>query len=89
VQSKAGNRDNGYFNSRWGKFIPKHGLNGGDGGNGGDVILISDENVNDLSVYRFTPHAKAENEEHGTGNEMDRGNDKHCLIRIRKMLSRK
>ncbi|MDR2432931.1 MAG: GTPase ObgE [Puniceicoccales bacterium] len=82
VRLKAGNGGNGCLSFRREKFIPKGGPNGGDGGNGGDVILVGDENINDLSVYRFTPHAKAENGKHGMGSEMHGKNGKHCFLKV-------
>ncbi|MDR2628916.1 MAG: GTPase ObgE [Puniceicoccales bacterium] len=82
VRLKAGNGGNGCLSFRREKFIPKGGPNGGDGGNGGDVILVGDENINDLSVYRFTPHAKAENGKHGMGSEMHGRNGKHYFLKV-------
>ncbi|MDR2602982.1 MAG: GTPase ObgE [Puniceicoccales bacterium] len=82
VRLKAGNGGSGCLSFRREKFIPKGGPNGGDGGNGGDVILVGDENINDLSVYRFTPHAKAENGKHGMGSEMHGKNGKHCFLKV-------
>ncbi|MDR1432845.1 MAG: GTPase ObgE [Puniceicoccales bacterium] len=82
VRLSAGKGGNGCLSFRREKFIPKGGPNGGDGGNGGDVILVGDENTNDLSDYRFKPHAKAENGEHGMGSEMHGRNGKHCYLKI-------
>ncbi|MDR0742572.1 MAG: GTPase ObgE [Puniceicoccales bacterium] len=82
VRLKAGNGGNGCLSFRREKFIPKGGPNGGDGGNGGDIILVGDENINDLSVYRFTPHAKAENGKHGMGSEMHGRNGEHCFLKV-------
>jgi GTP-binding protein len=76
-----GNGGNGCLSFRREKFIPIGGPNGGHGGNEGNVILISDENINDLSVYRFTPDAKAENGQHGMESEMDGRNGKHCFLK--------
>ncbi|MDR2779235.1 MAG: GTPase ObgE [Puniceicoccales bacterium] len=82
VRLKAGNGGNGCLSFRREKFIPKGGPNGGDGGNGGDVILVGDENTSDLVVYRFAPHAKAENGKHGMGSEMHGRNGKHCFLKV-------
>jgi GTP-binding protein len=60
VRLKAGNGGNGFLSFHRERFIPKGGPNGGDGRNGGDVVLIGDEDTNDLSVYGFIPQARAE-----------------------------
>lgn len=69
VSLKAGNGGDGCASFYRGKFLPKGGPNGGDGGKGGDIILVADENTNDLSAHRFTPFYKAENGEPGRGQD--------------------
>jgi GTP-binding protein len=70
------------LNSRRENFIPNAGLNGGERGNGGDVILVGDEKTNDLSVQRFTARAKIENGKHGMGSEKYGRNDKRCFLKV-------
>src|SRR5690606_16460951 len=43
--------------------------NGGDGGRGGNVVLVADPNVADLTDYRFKPKHKAQSGEHGRGSD--------------------
>jgi GTPase len=69
VSLKAGNGGNGCASFYRGKFLPKGGPNGGDGGKGGDIILLADENTQDLSAYRYTPSYKAESGESGRGQD--------------------
>lgn len=69
VSLKAGNGGNGCASFYRGKFLPKGGPNGGDGGKGGDIILIADENTQDLSTYRYTPSYRAEHGESGRGQD--------------------
>ncbi len=69
VTLKAGDGGNGCVSFRREKFLPKGGPNGGDGGKGGDVILLCDENVNDLTDYRFQADWHAQNGEHGRGRD--------------------
>lgn len=82
IKLKAGDGGDGCLSFHRAKFIPKGGPNGGDGGRGGDVILIGDENTNDLSVYRFKPHAHAKNGEHGMGSQMHGKNGANCLLKV-------
>ena len=51
------------------KYIPMGGPNGGDGGKGGDVVFKADENVGDLTAFRFRHNFKARNGEPGKGSD--------------------
>jgi len=63
----AGDGGRGCMSFRREKFEPMGGPNGGDGGKGGDVVLIGDPNVSDLTQYRYTPSLRAPNGERGRG----------------------
>jgi GTP-binding protein len=67
VELEAGNGGDGCVSFRREKYIPKGGPNGGDGGNGGHIVLVGDENTTDLSDFRFNPRRVAENGEPGRG----------------------
>ena len=51
------------------KFVPKGGPSGGDGGKGGDIILLSDSNINTLSSFRYKKILKAENGQNGQNKD--------------------
>lgn len=66
VQVKAGDGGNGIVSFRQEKFIDRGGPDGGDGGRGGDVILIASRNQDTLAAFRFNKLIKANNGKPGT-----------------------
>ena len=55
----AGRGGNGAVSFRTEKYIDHGGPDGGDGGKGGDVIFVGDENTNTLIDFRYHPELKA------------------------------
>jgi len=70
VFAQAGNGGRGCVSFRREKFVPKGGPDGGDGGRGGDVILLADRHVDNLSNLFYEPIIKAKNGGHGQGKKM-------------------
>ena len=68
IKIKAGDGGAGAISFRREKFVPKGGPDGGDGGKGGDVIAVGDENLNTLIEYRFSKLYEAGNGEPGSSN---------------------
>ena len=79
VHLKAGDGGSGCLSFRREKFIPKGGPDGGNGGKGGDVVLLCDTNHLDLEAYRWQPHRFAQNGQPGMGR-MRTGFDGNDLI---------
>ena len=50
------------------KYRPRGGPDGGDGGRGGDVVLVADPGVATLVEYHFHPHQRAGRGTHGQGS---------------------
>lgn len=69
VHFRAGKGGDGCVGFRREKFVPKGGPDGGDGGKGGDVVLIGDENAGDLAQFRYSPSLHAKNGESGMGRD--------------------
>ena len=70
VYIRSGDGGNGCISFRREKFIEFGGPNGGDGGRGGDVIVIAVNGLNTLIDYRYQQHFKAKTGVHGMGRNM-------------------
>ena len=69
IEVVAGRGGNGAASFRREKFVPKGGPDGGDGGRGGSVWAVADENINTLVEYRFVKRYQAKNGEKGHGSD--------------------
>ncbi|WP_293761784.1 GTPase ObgE [uncultured Aquitalea sp.] len=67
IEVMAGKGGNGAASFRREKFVPFGGPDGGDGGKGGSVYAVADENVNTLVEYRFVKKYLAQHGERGRG----------------------
>ena len=59
IHVAAGNGGNGCVSFRREMHVPRGGPDGGDGGRGGDVILVGDPQLRDLQPFTFKVHYKA------------------------------
>lgn len=74
LRVQGGRGGNGIVAFRREKFVPKGGPSGGDGGNGGSVVLVGDEGLNTLYHLRFQSSYAADRGRHGEGsNKTGRG----------------
>ncbi len=65
VQGGAGG--NGCLSFRREAHVPRGGPDGGDGGRGGDVVLLCDPSLRDLQAFKRKAHWKATRARHGEG----------------------
>lgn len=79
IHLKAGDGGEGAVSFHREKYIANGGPDGGDGGKGGDLILLADANLRTLLDYKYKKHYSAENGERGKGSNM-RGKDGEDLI---------
>ena len=76
IYVKAGDGGSGSPSFRREKFIEFGGPDGGDGGKGGSVMLVSERNLNTLIDFRYQQHFKAERGRDGSGkNKTGRGGE--------------
>ena len=76
IYVKAGDGGSGSPSFRREKFIEFGGPDGGDGGKGGSIILVSERNLNTLIDFRYQQHFKAERGRDGSGkNKTGRGGE--------------
>lgn len=66
VQIKAGDGGDGAVSFRHEKYIDKGGPDGGDGGRGGNVIFVADNNLNTLADFRYKQELEAEDGQRGS-----------------------
>jgi GTPase len=69
VYIRSGDGGNGCVSFRREKFIEYGGPNGGDGGNGGDVVVETVDGLNTLIDYRYQQHFMAKNGRGGMGKD--------------------
>jgi GTP-binding protein len=79
---QAGNGGNGCRSFLREKFRPKGGPDGGDGGKGGDVILLSDSKRNTLLELHLQKHYRAEPGTQGRGKNQHGRRGKDRIIRV-------
>jgi GTP-binding protein len=64
----AGGGGDGCLSFRREAHVPKGGPDGGNGGRGGDVVLVCDDSMRDLERFRRTSHFSARRGGHGQGS---------------------
>lgn len=79
---QSGKGGDGMSSFRHEKFVPKGGPNGGDGGQGGNVVLVADRNVNTLVDFRFRRLFKAKPGVKGEGSNKYGRNAEDLVITV-------
>ena len=67
IHVRGGAGGNGVVSFRREAHVPKGGPDGGDGGRGGDIAIVVDPSLRDLSGFRRGAHFKAKRGGHGEG----------------------
>jgi len=80
VEGGAGG--NGCVSFRREAHVPRGGPDGGDGGHGGDVVLVCDASRRDLGALRGSKHFRAGRGKHGEGSNRHGGRGEELLILV-------
>jgi GTPase len=82
VWVEGGRGGDGCVSFRREAHVPRGGPDGGDGGRGGDVVLVCDGSRRDLAELRIARHFRGGRGEHGRGKQQHgaRGEDREILV---------
>ena len=82
IDVKAGKGGDGMVAFRREKYVPDGGPAGGDGGRGGNVVLIVDEGLRTLMDFRFNRHFKAQPGENGMSKGMHGRGSEDLYVKV-------
>lgn len=82
IFAKAGDGGDGVVSWRREKYVPQGGPDGGDGGAGGDVVLVVDPSTDNLRQYHFDPKLVAEDGRNGAGVRKTGKSGKRVIGRV-------
>jgi len=82
IHVKAGDGGPGAVAFRREKYAPRGGPSGGDGGNGGDIVLETDERLTTLLDFRFKREYRARNGEPGRGRDQNGHAAPELLLKV-------
>ena len=82
IHVQGGDGGNGVTAFRREKFVPRGGPSGGDGGRGGDVILVADSSLNTLLHLRYNPRHVADRGLHGEGSNRSGREGADLTVRV-------
>jgi GTP-binding protein len=82
IYAKSGDGGRGSMSFRREKFIEFGGPDGGDGGKGGDIIFVAQDNLNTLIDYRYQQHFRAQNGRGGAGRNRTGAGGVDLVLRV-------
>ena len=82
IHVQGGDGGNGVTAFRREKFVPRGGPSGGDGGRGGDVVVVADASLNTLLHLRYNPQHIAERGSHGEGSNRSGHTGADLIVRV-------
>lgn len=82
VRVVAGRGGNGAVSFRHEKFVDKGGPDGGDGGRGGNVVFVADDNTNTLADFRVMQQVKADDGQAGSKRNMNGRSGQDIVVKV-------
>ena len=82
INVRGGDGGAGCMSFRREAFVPKGGPDGGDGGKGGDVVLVADGQLSSLIDYRYKHHFRASRGTHGKGARRHGSDGEDLVLRV-------
>ncbi|MTA84835.1 MAG: GTPase ObgE, partial [Actinobacteria bacterium] len=82
LHASAGKGGDGCVSVHREKFVPLGGPDGGDGGRGGDVILVVDPNVTTLLDFHHSPHRNATSGRQGQGGHQNGASGDDLILSV-------
>ena len=82
ITIKSGKGGNGAVTFRREPFVPEGGPDGGDGGKGGDVVFLADENLRTLMDFRYKRKYEAEDGQNGMKKNRFGKNGQDLVIKV-------
>lgn len=82
ITIQSGKGGNGAVTFRREPFVPEGGPDGGDGGKGGDVIFLADENLRTLMDFRYKRSYEAESGQNGMKKKRFGKNGEDLIIKV-------
>src|SRR6185437_5205396 len=82
IYLKSGDGGRGAMSFRREKFIEFGGPDGGDGGKGGDIVVVAQDNLNTLIDYRYQQHFRAQNGRGGAGRQRTGAHGHDLVLRV-------
>ena len=82
ITVSSGKGGDGSISGRREKYVPQGGPDGGDGGRGGSVIIVGDENMNTLQAFRYKRSFKAKDGGHGEGKKRHGAKGRDLRIKV-------
>jgi GTP-binding protein len=82
ITIKSGKGGAGAVSFRREPYVPDGGPDGGDGGKGGDVVFVADENLRTLMDFKYKKHYAAQTGQDGSGRKRFGKNGENLVIKV-------